>query len=144
VAQGHHGHGQESGGYIRAGPERGEESGHRGCWPGGLDTCRPDAARGTEEAGGAPTAAAWRASQISANAKTKPKVEPSTGTFTETSTDTDAESHVDAECGNIIGTYTDQTMGDCPTTNPEETRQPSPSPENRLDHGRQTPNREER
>jgi len=45
VGRGHHGHGRKSSGCYRTGPERGEESGHQGCRPGGLDTRRSDADR---------------------------------------------------------------------------------------------------
>ena len=61
-----------------------------------------------------------------------------------TCTDTDAESRMNGERGNDISADTDQTMGDCLTTKPNEAGQPSPSPDDKLVHGRQTPNSQER
>jgi hypothetical protein len=88
--------------------------------------------------------------QINANANAKnktetktklrpnPKAEPSThtGTYIETNTN----SHIGGEWGADISTDTDQTMGESPTTKPKDAGQPSPSPNDRLKHGRQTPN----
>jgi hypothetical protein len=99
-----------------------------------------------------PTAAAWKATQISAsaNAKTKPKpkpkpkAEPSTSTETDNDTDTGTDSHIDAARGAGTSADTDQTMGDSPTMKPQEAGQFNPSPDNWLEHGRQTPNLMER
>jgi len=140
VGQGHHGHGGKSGGCNRTRPERGKEIGHRGCRSGCLDTRRLDADRGTEEAGGAQTAAAGKAAQI--KAKTKPKAEPSTNT--NTNTNANSKSRIDVERGDDISADTDPTMCDIPTVKPIEAGQPSPRPDNRVEHGRQTPNSKEK
>jgi hypothetical protein len=91
----------------------------------------------TEEAGGVPIPAAWKAAQINAGAesetKPQPKAEPSNST--ETNTDSNAESHIDDERGDNISADTVQMMGDGPTTKSKESGQPSYSPDNRLEHG---------
>jgi len=61
VGRWHQRYGCESVGCYRTGPERGAETGHRDCQPRGLDTRSPNPDRQTREAGGAPTAAAWKA-----------------------------------------------------------------------------------
>jgi hypothetical protein len=99
-----------------------------------------------------PAAAAWKAAQINANAKTKtkhisnakPNTSTSTSTSIETSADTNSKSHISTKWGNIISADTDQTMGDCPTTQTKDGGQPSPSPDDRLKHGSQMSNFEER
>ena len=65
-------------------------------------------------------------------------------TRTETSADTDAENHIGAERGDVSSTDTDQMMGDGPTTQPKDAGQPSPGPNDRLEHGRQTATPKER
>jgi len=148
VGQGHHRHGCKSGGCYRMGPERGEESGHRECRPGGRDTPRPYPDRRTSEVGGALTAIAWKAAQVGPNAKTKTKTKPNPKAepipSTETTADTAAENHIGAERVEVSSANTDQTMGDGLTTKPKEPGQPSPSHNYRLQDGRQTPNSEER
>jgi hypothetical protein len=99
-----------------------------------------------------PAAVTWKAAQINADTKTKtqtkpkpmPKDEPSTSN--ETSTDTASESHIGAKTGNDISadTDTDQTRGDSPSTKPKAAGQQRPSTDDRLEHGRQTPNPQER
>jgi len=107
-----------------------------------------------------PAAAAWKAPQINGDAETKtetktkiehkpiPNAEPSTSasTSTETSADTDAERRIGAKrAGDIsVDTDTDQTMGDGPTTKPKEAGKRKPSTNDRLEHGRQMPNPQER
>jgi hypothetical protein len=92
-----------------------------------------------------PTAAAWKAAQINANAETKtgPNPKAETSTRTETSADTDAKNHNGAKRGNVRSADTDQMMGDGPTTKPNDAGQPSPGPDKTLEHGRQTPNPKE-
>jgi len=94
----------------------------RGGRPGGLDTRRPDPDRWTRERRGAPTAAAWEAAQVSANAKTKTKPSPNaeTSTSTKTSADTDPENQIGVEWGEVSTADTQQTMRDGPTTKPKE------------------------
>ena len=144
MGQGHHRHGRNGGGCYTTGPESGEQSGHQGCQPGGLDTRKPDPDRWTREAAEGPTVAARKAAQINANAKTKPNPKAKPSTCSETRTDTDTENHTGGERGDIISTDTNQTMGDDPTTNLKDGGQPSPSPYGRLVHGRQTPDPKQR
>jgi len=148
VGQRHRGHGPKSRSCYRTGLDREKESGHQGGRPGGLDSCRPDPDSWTEEDRGVPTAAARKAVQINPNAETEtkpnPKAESSTSTSTETDTNTHAKSRINAKSRDDIISDNDQTMGDGPTTKPTEASQPSTSPNNSLEHGRQMPNRNER
>jgi len=146
VGQGHHRHGCTSGGWYRMGSDRGQDSEHQGCWPGGVDTCRPGPGRWTREGGGAPTAAASKAAEIIANARTKikpnPQAESSTSTGTRAGTNTNHL--IGAERGDVISADTAQTMGDGHTTKLKDAVQPSPNPDDRLEHSRHTPNAMER
>jgi hypothetical protein len=84
-----------------------------------------------------PAAAAWKAAQINADAKTKtkpkpqsiPKAKPSTRSSTETTADADAESHIGAKGGEDISTDhdIDQTMGDGPTRKAKKPGSPGPA-----------------
>jgi len=135
-----------TGGCYRTGTETREESGHRRCRPGGLVTGRPDPDRWTREAGGAPTAVAWEAVQINAYAETKTKPDPKakTSTNTESRANTDAENHIGTARGDIMSIDTNQMMGDGPTMKSKEAGQSSPSPDDRLEHGRPMRNHKER
>jgi len=70
------------------------------------------------------TTAVWNAAQANAKAKAEPR------------NDTDAENRIDDVNGDDISTDTGPTVGDSPTTKPEETSQPSVSPDNRLELSR--------
>jgi hypothetical protein len=59
-------------------------------------------------------------------------------------TNTGAKGHIDGDRGDGTSADNDQKIRDGLTTKPKEPGQPSPSPHTRLEHGRQTPNLEER
>jgi hypothetical protein len=75
---------------------------------GGHNTRRCDADSWTEEAGGAPTTAAWKPAHITGTTNTEPNPD--------TYIDSDSENRINADRRNDIGGDADPTMQDRPTT----------------------------